>query len=390
MFSATKPSRGLRRSRRGAIVALIGVSLPMLVMLCAYAVDVAYMELVRAQLRISADSAAKAALIYEGSGQTQTAAITFAQTVANNNLVAGQQVAYSSSNILFGNAVKNGSGVYVFTSGGTPTNSVQATGTVTPALLLGAYLPVSNFTTQQVSTATRISHDIMLVLDRSASMAFDLSANEFVYPPDVSTNRTQLQCYFTPPSATASRWAALTSAVNSFVNALTARNLDVHVGLVTYAETYSFGNYSATEATLDVTLTPTYSSIITAMNNYGTNGPLLGDTNISAGLALAQTELTGSDARTSATDRTIILLTDGVATQGNTNIASLTQSYAQNSGIVTHVITFGGEAGSGTVQAAMQQAATNGNGNFYNAPTAATLTQAFQDIADSLPAVLVQ
>ena len=57
---------------------------------------------------------------------------------------------------------------------------------------------------------------------------------------------------------------------------------------------------------------------------------------------------------------------------------------------MTHVITFGGQASSGTVQTAMQNAANSGNGNFYTAPTAATLTQAFQDIADSLPAVLMQ
>ena len=135
MFSGKKLSRGLRRIRRGAIVALVGVSLPILVMLSTYAVDVAYMEIVR-QLRISTDSAAKAALISYGSGQTQANAITFAQTVANNNLVAGGTASYSSSNLLFGTAVKNGGGVYVFTSGGTPTNSVQATGTVTPTLLM--------------------------------------------------------------------------------------------------------------------------------------------------------------------------------------------------------------------------------------------------------------
>jgi hypothetical protein len=221
-------------------------------------------------------------------------------------------------------------------------------------------------------------------------MAFDLSANEFSYPPDVSSGRTQLQCYFTPPSATASRWAALTSAVNTFITTLQARNLDVHVGLVTYAETYSFGNYSATESTLDVRLTSNLSLITAAMNAYG-QSPLLGDTNIAAGLATAETELTGSDARTSTVDRTIILLTDGVATQGNTNIAGIVQGYRQNNQIVTQVITFGGEAGSGTtVNTEMQTAAQDGNGNFYNAPTAATLTQAFQQIADSLPAALVQ
>ncbi|MGD0900897.1 MAG: VWA domain-containing protein, partial [Thermoguttaceae bacterium] len=315
MSPAKKNTRRSRRARRGAIVALIAVSLPVLVLLAAFAVNVAYMELTRTQLRIACDSAAKAALVNVGATNSQTSACTFANSVAGNNPVAGQAVSFSSSNISFGNSVKNGSGVYVFTAGGTPTNSVQVTGTVSPNLLIGAYMPVSTFTTQQVSVATRISHDIVLVLDRSASMAFDLSANEFVYPSDVATTASPLQCYFLPPSATASRWASLTAAVNSFISTLQARNLDVHVALVTYAETYSFGSYSATEASLDVQLTSNLGSITTAMNAWGQKA-LLGDTNIEAGLSLAQGELTGSRARTCA-DRTIILLTDGVATSGN-------------------------------------------------------------------------
>src|SRR4029077_392520 len=131
-----------------------------------------------------------------------------------------------------------------------------------------------------------------LVLDRSASMAFDLSSSEFIYPPDVSAGANPLQIYFTPPSATASRWQALTVAVNSFVTTLQARTLDVNVALVTYAETYSFGSYSATEASLDVNLTSNYSLINAGMNAWGQQ-PLLGDTNIEAGLAMAVTELTG-------------------------------------------------------------------------------------------------
>jgi Mg-chelatase subunit ChlD len=359
--------------------------LPFLVLLAAFAVNVAYMELTRTQLRIACDSAAKAALVNFGATQSQATACTFANTVAANNPVAGQAVTFSSTNIRFGNSTKNG-GVYVFALAGTPTNSVQVTGTVTPNLMIGAYMPVGTFTAQQVSVATRISHDIVLVLDRSASMAFDLSANEFVYPPDVSTNATMLQCYFLPPSTTASRWAALTAAVNSFISVLQARNLDVHVALVTYADAYTFGNYSVTQASLDVQLTSNLSSITTAMNVWGQK-PLLGNTDIEAGLSLAQGELTSTRARTCA-DRTIILLTDGVATSGNLDIPSLVLADRQNSNIVTQVITFGGEANSGTVQTQMQNAAQNGNGVFYPAPTAAQLQQAFIDIADSLPAVL--
>ena len=124
------------------------------------------------------------------------------------------------------------------------------------------------------------------------------------------------------------------------------------------------------------------------MNNYGAN-PLLGDTNISAGLALAQSELTGSAASPTA-NRLIILLTDGIATQGNTNIASITSGYCSSNQIMCDTITFGAEASSGSAQMTMQNAATEANGMYFNAPTASQLQTAFQTIADSLPAVLIK
>lgn len=377
-----------RRARRGAVTVLVAVTIVVLLILAAFSVNVAYMQMVREQLRIACDSAAKAALVNIGATQSESTAAAFAQTVSNNNLVAGKQLNLPASGVVFGNATQGGDGVYAFTANGTPLNAVQVTASVNPPLFLRTFLPISSFSTQQVSLSTRISHDICLVLDRSASMAFDLSANEFSYPPDVSAGKNPLQMYFTPPSATASRWQALTVAVNDFVTTLQARNLDVHVALVTYAETYTFGTYSSTESSLDVQLTSNFSQINTGMNAWGQQ-PLIGDTNIEAGLATAEAELTGPRSRTTA-DRTIILFTDGVATTGNTNIASLTLNDRTASQIVTHVITFGGEAASGTYQTAMMNAATDGNGMFFNAPTAAQLQQAFQTIADSLPAVMIK
>jgi hypothetical protein len=365
---------------------VIAFTLPIIMIFVGYSINIAYMELAQTELRLSCDSASKSALVNFGATQNQSTAISFARSVCANNRVAGSTVTIPTANFRFGNATKQGSGAYLFTAGATPMNSVQVTGTATVPLPFGSMVSTGNYSTTQVSLATRISHDIVLVLDRSASMSFDLSGSEFVYPPD-RTLYSPLQSYFTPPSTTASRWSSLTAAVNSFISVLQARNLDVHVSLVTYAETYSLGNYSATEASVDVPLTSNTSLIVPAMNVWGQT-PLLGDTNIAAGMTLAQGQLTGGSARTTA-DRTIILMTDGVATTGNTDIPSITQSYRTGSSIVTHVITFGGEAATGSPQASMTSAASNGNGLFFNAATAAQLTAAFQKIADSLPAVLI-
>ena len=371
--------------RRGAITLLTAIMIPVLLLLTAFAVNVAYMQMVREQLRVACDSSAKAALVNYGATQSTATAISFAQTVANQNPVARTPLSLSATNVLFGNASAASNGVYAFSKGGSPVNSVQVNGSASAPLFMATFLPLSTFKTNQVSVVTRISHDIILVLDRSGSMAFDLSANEFTYPNSTAPLITN---YFSPPDSSLSRWASLASAVNTFISVLQARNLDVHVGLVTYSETFTFGTYSATEASLDVQLTSNYSAITAAMNAWG-NVPLLGDTNIQAGLTMAATELTGPRARSTA-DRTIILLTDGVATSGNTDIPTIATTLRTSDNLVIDAITFSAEAGTPTAQAAMQGAATNGNGMYFYAPTSAQLQTAFTTIADSLPAVLVQ
>lgn len=383
-----KNGRKRQASRRGGIAVMVAAVIAMLLILAAFAVNVAFMQLVREQLRIACDSASKAALVNLGATQNESAAIAFAQSVSEHNLVAGKTPQIAASNIVFGSAVADSYGAYTFTPGATPLNSVQVTGTVTRPLFLQTFVPVGSFTSSQVSVATRISHDVCLVLDRSASMAFDLSSSEFSYPADVSALGNPLQIYFTPPSANGSRWQALTVAVDSFIATLQARNLDVHVALVTYAEDFSFGTFSATDASLDVPLTSNFTLVGSTMDAWGRQA-LVGNTNIEAGLSMAVAELTGGRARTTA-DRTIILLTDGVPTTGNSDIASLTLNDRLSSQIVTHVITFGAQASSGAYQSMMMNAADNGNGMYFNAPTATQLQQAFQKIADSLPAVLIK
>src|SRR5262249_42777794 len=157
-----------------------------------------------------------------------------------------------------------------------------------------------------------------------------------------------------------SRWKALSDAVASFVTVLQARNIDAKVAVVTYAENYTFGTFTTAEVSTDVTLTSTFSSVTSAVNGW-TSKTLLGDTNIEAGLLAAQAELLSVRARSTA-DRTVILLTDGVATTGNTNIAQVAGNVRAAAKTVIHTISFGAQASSGTAQTAMAGAAASGNG----------------------------
>jgi hypothetical protein len=54
----------------------------------------------------------------------------------------------------------------------------------------------------------------------------------------------------------------------------------------------------------------------------------------------------------------------------------------KNSGIIVYAITFGSDASSGVAQQVMQSCASPGN--YYHAPTNATLDQIFQQIAGNL------
>ncbi|MGC4001734.1 MAG: VWA domain-containing protein [Pirellulales bacterium] len=386
MTSLRKKSPSPARNRRGAIVVLVAVLMTVLVTLSAFAVNLVYMEITRTELRITCDAAAKAAIVKLGSSQSQSTARSFARTIAATNPVAGQTLSLTDAQIEFGNSSKNGAGTYVFTANATPLNSARVTSTMNVDMVFGRFLSTTSFTPSQQSVVMRVNHDVVLVLDRSASMAFDQSNAEFDYPEDRSFG-TNFQNYFQTPSPTSSRWKSLSDAVGVFVTTLQTRQLDAQVGLVTYAEDYDFGDYSCVEASLDVPFTKTYSNITNKMTEWN-NKELLGDTNIEAGLRLGRATVIGTGARQTA-QRTIVLLTDGVPTSGDFDTAALTQQFRTTDKIVTHVVTFGGQAATGANQTRMQNTAANGNGKYYHAPNSATLQTVFRQIAESLPAVYI-
>ena len=77
MFSLVclKQHRRRPRARKGAMLVLVAVSLVLLLVAAAFSVDVAYMHLVREELHIATDAAAKAAVTGLSQGGTSTAAI---------------------------------------------------------------------------------------------------------------------------------------------------------------------------------------------------------------------------------------------------------------------------------------------------------------------------
>lgn len=375
-----------RSERKGTVLVLMAFLMIVLAGLAAFSINVVFMETTRTELRAACDAASKAAVVNLGTTQSESSARTFAQNIASRNSVAGQPLSLSNSQIVFGNAARDANGKFVFTAGGLPLNSARVNADVQVNMLIRGLLSTSGFRPTMTSTAARVDHDICLVLDRSASMAFDLSNKEFQYPAD-RVNGTTFQNYFLPPSPTGSRWKSLSDAVTVFVTTLQTRQLDAQVAVVTYSEAFSFGEYSCTQASKDVSLTKNYAQVTTAMTNWGKE-ELLGDTNIEAGLTLGRTTLKGTGSRKTA-QRTLILLTDGVPTAGNTDLGAQALSMRTGDRIITHTIAFGGQASITTNKARLQAAADNGNGKLYLAPSSSELTNCFRAIAEGLPAVLI-
>src|SRR5690349_17552477 len=85
--------RSMRRSRHaprtGGMLALIAICLPLFIIAAAFAVDVAYMQLARTELRTATDAAARAGAKTLSMSQNQTTARAAAVAAAAKNKVAG-------------------------------------------------------------------------------------------------------------------------------------------------------------------------------------------------------------------------------------------------------------------------------------------------------------
>ncbi len=340
----------------------------------AFAVDVAYMQLVRAELRAATDAAAKAGALElrltDGDGAAARAA---AIATAARNTVGGRQLTLNGSEITLGRSVYSGDGTYQFVANQTPYTSLRINSNLTPSsamgsvrLFFGNMLNTSTFSPQQVATASQLQQEIVLCLDRSGSMAWDMTGIDYSYPPGRNANKK--------PDPLLSRWAALDTAVDVFISILSSQRTKPRVGLVTWSAT----TRNEAAATRDVEMTTTYSTITNSVNSRF-NKPLEGATNMSAGIDAAVQQLTEPGISTLA-NRTIVLMTDGEWNEGSDPILSAQK--AASAGVIIHAI---GMLSQDTTT--LQQIATITGGEFIAAANVTELQAAFTKIARMLPVV---
>jgi Mg-chelatase subunit ChlD len=340
-------SRRTANRRHGAILVLIAMLMVVFLMVAAFTIDIAYMQMVRTQLRTSTDAAARAGAGELSRGGDELSATKVAKEIAKQNNVAGAPLLLRSSDIAFGTAKFRTNGATRFVAGGQPLNALQVDGSRTGAsksgavrLWFGKVFGVENFEPTQTAVAARLDRDISLVLDHSGSM------NSY------------------------GRWDALGEAVDVFLLELDKTPQTEQLSLVGYS----------TNATLAQPLTKNLNDIRTAFGQMSPGGW----TAIGLGLEKGSDSLEDPALARAYASKTIIVMTDGNQNTGPSPAVTVQTAVSRNQTV--HTITFS----QGANQTLMSNVAQAGGGVHLHAPDKKALKKAFKEIANRLPIVLAK
>ncbi len=408
------------RDRRGSVLGLMAVLLPVLAILAAFCINAAQMQLTRTELMVATDAAAKAGGRAFSEEQTVSAAKTAAVVTAALNTVQGQPLllepADGANEIQFGKTTQPDGvlGRYYFER--ISTSSVESGQEIASAirvvgrresgslsgrvpLIIPGLLSINDFSTVQDAVAMQVDRDISLVLDRSGSMD-DI---EFDWPPgqspwytstkdagvsngllyrnrgnyyyrsgvdSVSYQQWVWEDYYNNGPAPTMPWQDLVLAVNAFLDVLDATSQEEQVSVASYSSS----------ATLDTWLEEDFQIIRDTVDRLTTGG----NTAIGRGMQQGIQALLASAARPFAA-KTMVVMTDGIH---NTGVYPdvVARDLMANYNLTIHTVTFGENADQGL----MRTVADIGGGKHYHAATGAELVAIFEEIANNLPTILTE
>jgi Ca-activated chloride channel family protein len=406
------------RTRRGNVLGLMAVVLPVLAILAAFCINSAQMQLTRTELMIATDAAARAAGRTFSEMQTVSDAKTAAVVTAAMNDVGGEPLRLeshdSAGEIEFGiSSQPDGlSGRYQFDA--VPTSEIESGRTIASSvrvhgrresgslsgrvpLFIPGLLTANDFSTVQNAVAMQVDRDISLVLDRSGSMDdIDWNWPSGKSPWYSSTKdagvsagllrRRRGNYYYTSGNdstsyqqwawedhydlgpAPTSPWQDLVEAVNAFLAVLDATSQEEQVSVSSYA----------TSASLDNWLEKDFDVVRDTVGNLDTGGwTAIGD-----GMNEGIQTLLDASARPYAA-KTMVVMTDGIHNTGSDPV-DVARDLMQSYNLTIHTVTFG----AGADQNLMSEVAGIGGGNHYHAATGSELVAIFEEIANNLPTIL--
>lgn len=355
---------------------LVALLLVVFLIMAAMALDFSNVQLAETQLRKAADAASHAAVEALVRTDDPQQARQAARDVAAANELLGASIQLADSDLVFGRtSYQNGS--WQFTPNVPNPNAARVVLDPPAGVLsiLGGVFGIDRYRPSQSSTASNLTRDICFVLDRSGSMAWDLTDVDWSYPDNLQ--------YCDPPHPSLSRWAAVVNATQLFLQEIGKTPQIEIVGLATYASDVSICNMTVNAADIESPLTQDYAAVNGALTAIGMN-PIPGGTNISAGIDRGVEVLTDPARARPFAEQMIVLLTDGVENAGRPS--SQAAADAAHEGIVIHTITFS----DGANQATMQQVAQLTGGKHFHAPDDTALAAIFLQIARGLPVVLTE
>lgn len=412
------------KNRRGTVMAMTAVVLPVLAILAAFAINAAHMQLTRTELSIATDAAARSAGRAFSEVQTVDSAVDAAVATAALNTVNGEPLRLrpgdNDGEIEFGKTEQyDGDGSrYHFIK--IPTGEVRS-GTVASAvrvhgkrlegslsgnvpLIIPGLLSTNDFETQHDSVAMQVDRDISMVLDRSGSMDdidFDWNYGENPFSSSakywaseqgqlnrwyhyrygwqysyanghdsVTYQQYMYEHYFNKGTPPTNAWQDLEVAVNAFLDVLDSTSQEEQVSLASYSS----------NATLDTLLEKNHQIVRDKVAQLNTGGM----TAIGKGMQEGIEALIHGRARPFAA-KTMVVMTDG--NQNQTPWAQDIASGLVNNYLLTiHTVTFG----EGANQQDMQEVAAIGGGKHYHAATGEDLVRIFEEIANNLPTILTE
>ncbi len=340
------------RARRGAMIIVVAAVMVILLVGAVFTIDVAYMQLVRSELRTATDSAAQAGSEALARTQNEATAIQRAIDVANQNTVAGQPLRIQASDVEVGGVRARNNGRFDFDLRARPLTAVRVRGGRTSAdpdgsvsLFFARLFDTNSFEPELIAAASSNVRDVALVLDVSGSMAAS--------------------------SGGVSRINALKAAVTVFLNEIEILSPSTLVSLSTYDTT----------SRKIISLTDNFNSIRNAANALRPGGM----TAIGQGLQTGSDSLNSDPLKREYSSKSIVLMTDG---QHNTGVSPLVVAQTiAGRGHSVHTVTFGSGASVSLMQQVAQ--ATQG-GTHVHADGNADLVEAFRDIARTLSVTLIE
>ena len=361
------------------MIVLVAIVMVAMLAMAALSVDVAFMHYTRAQLRATTDAASRAGAEAITRTGDEAVARQAVRNLAQRNHVARKPLSYNNDDIVFGRTRKGGDGRWAFAPNEKPFNSARVVGdrtsdSATGAVSLsfgrifgqGEFEPLITATSAKVGVPKR---DFVVVVDRSHSMAFDLTGKDWVYP------RGHKGGYCGKPHSANSRWAHLVVAVGEFVDGLADTRDEERLGVVSYASRYRGCAGSYPDASIEVDVT-TDTSRASEFMSRRSQIAIPGGTNIHAGIMEGITAISDPSRTRPDAQKIIVTMTDGRHNAGPNPIRAARLAKDRNIMIIT--VTFS----NGADQRRMREIAELTGGQFFHAPSAEDLKRIFRQVAD--------